>query len=95
MVSVPLKGGTNKYLGSIVNANNSIEEKAKEIFRLGKSECCQQKILRSKLISKTGEIKMLRSNNESCGKICYVLESNYQMKVNIIPKRDIKKDMNE
>jgi hypothetical protein len=48
-----------KYLGSIVNGNNSIEEEIKERIILGNKEyCANQALFKSKLLSKKTKLKI-------------------------------------
>jgi len=49
---------SSKYLGSVVNGDNSIEEEITERIALGsKAHYANQKILKIKLLSKKGKLK--------------------------------------
>jgi hypothetical protein len=51
-----------KYLGSIVNGNNSIEEEIKERIILGnKAFYANQALLKSKLLSNKAKLKIYRT----------------------------------
>ena len=51
-----------KYLGSIINNDNSIEEEIKERIALGnKAYFANQKLLKSKLVTKQSELKLYKT----------------------------------
>ena len=54
-----IKARITEYLGSILNANTSIEEEIKERIFLGnKAYCANQGLFKSKLLSKNSKLKM-------------------------------------
>ena len=60
-----------KYIGSIVNGDNSIEEEIKEIIALGsKVYYANQKIFKSKLLLKKAKKKVVLVYNKICDNIC-------------------------
>ena len=51
-----------KYLGSIINGSNSIEEKVKERIALGtKAHYTNQKFFKSRLVTKSSKLKLYRT----------------------------------
>ena len=51
-----------KYLGSIINDSNSVEEEVKDRIALGtKAYCVNQKFFKSRLVTKSSKLKLYRT----------------------------------
>ena len=87
-----------KYLGSIVNGNNSIEEEIKERITLAnKAYYANKDLFRSKLLSKKTKLRMYHTLvRQTSGNIWLWnmgAKRKYKIKINGIRKEDLKKNL--